>query len=190
MSDCQPDNAKDKLTLTQNWVRLYSDPPVTQACEQGDNDPVDVVEIGSEQLKTGGVYKVKVLGAYAMIDEGELDWKIIAIRADDPMADYLNDIDDIERYMPSSTLMHVKFIFVYADGNDKLLSSKLQWLVRYLHGSKSLVEALCPSNSCTKPTFSCRRMEGTLEKIMIWFRSALPNKFYVRMAWDVSSCKS
>lgn len=64
---------------------------------QGDNDPVDVVEIGSQQLETGGVYKVKVLGAYAMIDEGELDWKIIAIRTDDPMADYLNDIDDVER---------------------------------------------------------------------------------------------
>lgn len=36
---------------------------------------MDVVEIGSKQLKTGGVYAVKPLGAYAMIDEGELDWK-------------------------------------------------------------------------------------------------------------------
>ena len=42
---------------------------------QGDNDPVDVVEIGVKQLKSGGVYAVKPLGAYAMIDEGELDWK-------------------------------------------------------------------------------------------------------------------
>lgn len=64
---------------------------------QGDNDPVDVVEIGSEQLATGQVYRVKVLGAYAMIDEGELDWKIIAIRDDDPMAAYLDDIEDVER---------------------------------------------------------------------------------------------
>lgn len=73
---------------------------------QGDNDPVDVVEIGSEQLKTGGVYKVKVLGAYAMIDEGELDWKIIAIRTDDPMAAHLNDIDDIERQGLDTELDH------------------------------------------------------------------------------------
>jgi len=29
--------------------------------QQGDNDPVDLVEIGSEQLKVGGVYKVKPL---------------------------------------------------------------------------------------------------------------------------------
>ena len=45
-------------------------------------------------MVSGRVYKVKVLGAYAMIDEGELDWKIIAIREDDPMARHLQDIDD------------------------------------------------------------------------------------------------
>lgn len=43
---------------------------------QGDDDPVDVIEIGSKALKTGGVYHIKALGAYAMIDEGELDWKV------------------------------------------------------------------------------------------------------------------
>ncbi|CAK9251647.1 unnamed protein product [Sphagnum jensenii] len=45
----------------------------------GDNDPVDVVEIGSAVLPTGTTIQVKVLGALAMIDDGELDWKIIAI---------------------------------------------------------------------------------------------------------------
>ena len=66
---------------------------------QGDNDPVDVVEIGTVQCKQGGVYKVKPLGAYAMIDDGELDWKIVCIRTDDPKADVLNDIEDVERYV-------------------------------------------------------------------------------------------
>jgi inorganic pyrophosphatase len=32
-----------------------------------------------------------------MIDDGELDWKVICIRADDPMADKLNDVEDVER---------------------------------------------------------------------------------------------
>ena len=31
---------------------------------------MDVVEIGSKTLRSGGVYSVKALGAYAMIDEG------------------------------------------------------------------------------------------------------------------------
>lgn len=43
---------------------------------QGDNDPVDVVEIGSSTHRSGGVYKIKPLGVYAMIDDGELDWKV------------------------------------------------------------------------------------------------------------------
>ena len=72
----------------------------TSACAcwtQGDNDPVDVVEIGSEQLAMGGVYQVKPLAVYAMIDEGEVDWKVIAIKADDPKAASVNDVADVER---------------------------------------------------------------------------------------------
>lgn len=64
---------------------------------QGDNDPVDVVEIGSTQLASGGVYSVKAVGAYAMVDDGELDWKIICIRTDDPLASRINDVEDVER---------------------------------------------------------------------------------------------
>ena len=45
----------------------------------GDNDPVDIVEIGSAPLARGSVVEVKALGTLAMIDEGELDWKVIGI---------------------------------------------------------------------------------------------------------------
>ena len=64
-----------------------------------------MVEIGTTQCQQGGVYKVKPLGAYAMIDDGELDWKIVCIRTDDPKADVLNDIEDVERYTVWAALM-------------------------------------------------------------------------------------
>lgn len=35
-----------------------------------------------------------------MIDEGELDWKIVAISLDDPKASLVNDIDDVEKHFP------------------------------------------------------------------------------------------
>jgi inorganic pyrophosphatase len=35
-----------------------------------------------------------------MIDEGEMDWKVVAIDADDKWAPFVNDIDDVEREMP------------------------------------------------------------------------------------------
>jgi hypothetical protein len=43
---------------------------------------------------------VKPLAVLAMIDEGELDWKVVAIRADDPKADKVSDIEDVEREFP------------------------------------------------------------------------------------------
>lgn len=84
--------------LPQTW----EDPGIMNAelncC--GDNDPVDVIEIGSAAAKVGGVYKVKPIGVYAMIDDGELDWKVICIAADDPKADVINDVEDVEREFP------------------------------------------------------------------------------------------
>jgi inorganic pyrophosphatase len=66
----------------------------------GDNDPVDVVEIGASARATGAVVAVKALGVYAMIDDGELDWKVIAIAADDPKAGLVNDVADVEKHFP------------------------------------------------------------------------------------------
>ncbi|MCO5615064.1 hypothetical protein L7F22_069352 [Adiantum nelumboides] len=73
----------------------------------GDNDPVDVVEIGERRAETGEVLKVKPLAVLAMIDEGELDWKIIALSANDPKADLVNDADDVEKHFPG-TLMAIR----------------------------------------------------------------------------------
>ncbi|CAA2990844.1 soluble inorganic pyrophosphatase 6, chloroplastic [Olea europaea subsp. europaea] len=68
----------------------------------GDNDPVDVVEIGGTQAKIGEVLKVKPLAALAMIDKGELDWKIVAISLDHPSASLVSDIDDVEKHFPGT----------------------------------------------------------------------------------------
>lgn len=52
----------------------------------------------------GEILKVKPLAALAMLDEGELDWKIVAISLDDPRASLVNDVDDVERHFPVSQL--------------------------------------------------------------------------------------
>ena len=60
----------------------------------GDGDPVDVCEISSGAQRTGAVYSVKVIGALAMVDDGEMDWKLLAVRADDPLAKLAHDVAD------------------------------------------------------------------------------------------------
>jgi len=84
--------------LPQTW----EDPNVkdkTTNCV-GDNDPIDVLELGSQVHSSGTVVNVKVLGALGLIDEGEADWKILTIDINDPIADKINELDDIEKVLP------------------------------------------------------------------------------------------
>ncbi|XP_078421969.1 inorganic pyrophosphatase-like [Cetorhinus maximus] len=67
---------------------------------RGDNDPIDVCEIGTKVCSRGEVIQVKVLGTLALIDEGETDWKVIAINIKDPEANSFKNIDDVRRLKP------------------------------------------------------------------------------------------
>uniref|UniRef100_A0A060T6J7 Inorganic pyrophosphatase n=1 Tax=Blastobotrys adeninivorans TaxID=409370 RepID=A0A060T6J7_BLAAD len=82
----------------QTWEDPNAVHPETKA--KGDNDPLDVCEIGEAVGYTGQVKQVKVLGVMALLDEGETDWKIIAIDVKDPHASKVNDIEDVERHFP------------------------------------------------------------------------------------------
>ncbi|NWX14578.1 IPYR pyrophosphatase, partial [Aegotheles bennettii] len=84
--------------IPQTWEDPGHKDENTGCC--GDNDPIDVCEIGSKVCSRGEVIKVKVLGTLALIDEGETDWKIIAINVEDPEAGSYNDINDVRRMKP------------------------------------------------------------------------------------------
>ena len=51
----------------------------------GDNDPLDVCEIGLRQVQTGEIRPVKVLGVLAMIDDDETDWKVVVCVENQPV---------------------------------------------------------------------------------------------------------
>ncbi|KAG7337229.1 inorganic pyrophosphatase [Nitzschia inconspicua] len=83
----------------QTWEDPTFVHPDAEGC-RGDNDPLDVCEIGARIIKCGGVRPVKVLGILMMIDEGEADWKIVVIDKDDKWAPFMNDINDVEEQLP------------------------------------------------------------------------------------------
>ncbi|XP_051876072.1 inorganic pyrophosphatase-like [Pristis pectinata] len=97
--------------LPQTWEDPCRKDPSTNFC--GDNDPIDVCDIGSKVCSCGDVIQVKVLGALALIDEGEMDWKIIAINNEDPDAQMFNDIDDVRRYKPGYLEATVNWFKLY-----------------------------------------------------------------------------
>ncbi|XP_032681538.1 inorganic pyrophosphatase isoform X2 [Odontomachus brunneus] len=80
---------------------------------KGDNDPIDCLEIGYKVAKRGEILKVKVLGTVALIDEGETDWKIIVIDINDPLADQMNDVSDIEKYCPGLLKATIEWFKIY-----------------------------------------------------------------------------
>ncbi|KZF25977.1 pyrophosphatase-domain-containing protein [Xylona heveae TC161] len=82
----------------QTWEDPNVVHPETKA--KGDNDPLDVCEIGELVGKVGEIKQVKVLGVMALLDEEETDWKIIVIDVNDPLAPKLNDVEDVERHLP------------------------------------------------------------------------------------------
>lgn len=79
----------------------------------GDNDPVDVVEVGVKRWDVGSVVRVKVLGVLGLIDSGETDWKVIAISAEDPLAPVINDLPDLEVHMPGTVEALTRWLRLY-----------------------------------------------------------------------------
>ncbi|KAL4755490.1 hypothetical protein BDW72DRAFT_163905 [Aspergillus terricola var. indicus] len=115
LNPIKQDTKKGKLRFVRNcfphkgylwnygaFPQTWEDPnvvhPETKA--KGDNDPLDVCEIGELVGYPGQVKQVKVLGVMALLDEEETDWKVIVIDVNDPLAPKLNDIEDVERHLP------------------------------------------------------------------------------------------
>eukprot|EP00903_Cladosiphon_okamuranus_P011445 g10782.t1 len=92
----------------------------------GDNDPLDVMEVGDGPLVMGTIVAVKVLGSLELIDEGETDHKIIALRVTDPNAANINNMQDLERYKPGMTARLVDWLKMYKTSDGKPPNSLAQ----------------------------------------------------------------
>lgn len=104
------------MTLEQTWEDPGATHPETKA--RGDNDPLDVCEIGEQVGYVGQVKQVKVLGIMALLDEGETDWKVLVVDVTDPLASKLNDVEDVERHLPGlirATNEWFRYVFLQFD---------------------------------------------------------------------------
>uniref|UniRef100_A0A2K6T561 inorganic diphosphatase n=1 Tax=Saimiri boliviensis boliviensis TaxID=39432 RepID=A0A2K6T561_SAIBB len=107
LNPIKQDVKKEKLHSVSNlfpykgYIWNYEDPghndKHTDCC--GDNDRVDVCAIGSKVCTRHEII-VNGLGILAMIDEGEIDWKVTGINVDDPDTTNYNDINEVKRLKP------------------------------------------------------------------------------------------
>lgn len=74
-------------------------------CE--DNDPLDVLILGQESIYPLSVMVAKPIGLLKMLDQGEMDDKIIAVHVHDPEFNHYNSIKDL----PPHRLLELKRFF-------------------------------------------------------------------------------
>src|SRR6266702_549766 len=125
-----------KILSPQTWEDLTQLHAETKA--KGDNDPLDVCEIGEQVGYVGQIKQVKVLGIMALLDEGETDWKVLVVDVQDPLASKLNEIEDVERHLPG------------------LVRATNEWF-RCVHtspGSSALISTKCDTVSTKSPMAS------------------------------------
>jgi inorganic pyrophosphatase len=64
----------------------------------GDKDPLDILVLSSISIQPLCLVTAKVIGVMQMVDSGEADDKIIAVAANDPSINYLNNIEELPKH--------------------------------------------------------------------------------------------
>ena len=60
-----------------------------------DNDPLDILVICSQAIQSLCLVEAKVIGNMQMIDQGQVDDKIIAVAVKDPSVNHINGVDEL-----------------------------------------------------------------------------------------------
>ncbi len=63
-----------------------------------DHDPLDVFVLCSEKIPSGTMVEARVIGMMEMVDQGELDDKVIAVAAKDPAYAEIFNISQLPKY--------------------------------------------------------------------------------------------
>jgi len=110
---------------------------------KGDNGPLDVVDISDRQNHRGQVTRVRILGALALMDHGELDWKILALDINDPLASRLKTLSDVDEWEPQVVVSIREWFRINeaAGGGDAVCQERALEVVHNAHSAwRRLVE--------------------------------------------------
>jgi inorganic pyrophosphatase len=102
-----------------------------------DNDPLDVIVLATYPLAPGILVKARPVAVMEMIDDGESDYKIIAVPVEDRRWEDVQDIEDINKH----NLKEYKHFFetyksLKSDGTEVVVT------IPKISGKKEAIEAI------------------------------------------------
>mmetsp|Transcript_21891 Transcript_21891/g.38741 ORF Transcript_21891/g.38741 Transcript_21891/m.38741 type:complete len:465 (+) Transcript_21891:80-1474(+) len=124
------------------FPQTFRDPE--QLCElygaPGDDDPLDVLDLGFSESGVGEVVSCRPLGAVCLIDEGKADWKILAVNTatNGPLA-HATSVEEVERLAPGRIKQCLSWIddFKRSSGKD---TAKLHWEIHGIDRAMKLIQ--------------------------------------------------
>jgi inorganic pyrophosphatase len=89
----------------------------------GDGDPLDVVLLGPARER-GELVRARLVGVLALLDDGELDDKLLAVSLDGPFAP-VRDVLELEQHFPGTTSILASWFGQYK-GPDRVVVEGLR----------------------------------------------------------------
>lgn len=100
-----------------------------------DNDPLDVVVLSTFPLFPGILVEVRPVAVMEMIDDGESDYKIIAVPSEDKRWDDVQDIEDLNKHKIKE-IQHFFETYKHLDGKGTVVE------INGVKGKKEAIEAV------------------------------------------------
>lgn len=96
----------------------YCDVPGTW--NVGDNDPLDALLFSTSPIVPGVLAMGRVIGMMEMIDNGEIDHKIVCVNAKDPRFDHVKKIEDLTPYQQKDIITFFSLYKIPEKGKDSV----------------------------------------------------------------------
>jgi inorganic pyrophosphatase len=96
----------------------YCDVPGTW--NDGDGDPLDALLFNSAPLTPGALVAGRIIGAMEMVDNGEVDHKIICVSAHDPRYEHVKTLEDLTPYERKDIVTFFELYKVPQTGRDSV----------------------------------------------------------------------
>jgi len=97
--------------LPQTWEDSTMPDPHTNLF--GDNDPLDICELGKRSMLTGNVCKVKLLGSFCVVDQGEMDWKVVGLNIEEADKLGIKNLKDYNTQFPGIIENIMRWFVIY-----------------------------------------------------------------------------